>query len=432
MRLFQTLTGIFCLLPGLASATTYYVGTGPNASDGNPGTSASAPFATPQHAADIVMPGDIVLLLSGTYTNVDPNGSVIDITRSGTPKEWIQFKAAPNQHPILRSTGWGHISLHGGASYIRIEGLDIYGHADDISLAEAQKHAHDGGYAYTNGNGISVDGRKDGANQPHHIEIIGNTIRKCPGGGVGICHADYLTITDNKVFDNAWWSVYDTSGISIWQAWSKDNAPGYHNIVVRNQSYGNRNYIADIDSKTITDGNGIILDDCKNTQGGSAQGAYQGRTLIANNLCYGNGGSGIHVFMSDHADVLNNTCIDNNRSPEIHDGQLFSNSGNDIVMINNILVGPKDKPINSNWNNGHVVYDFNILWGGQAGLSGPHDLKIDPMFKVERQLDTLRFSESPKSPAIGAGTPFPALRDDLLHRTRHQGKGNDIGCLQIK
>jgi len=418
----------FGFLASTAGATTYYVATGPTASDANDGLSAGRAFATPQHAADLVNAGDTVLLMSGAYTNASPDGNVIDIHRSGTPQAWIQFKAAPNQHPIIRSTGWAHILVHKGACYIRIEGLDIYGHADDITLAEAQKHEHEGGYAYTNSNGITVDGRQDGAHQPHHVEIVGNIIRKCPGGGVSICHADYLTITDNTVFDNSWWSLYDTSGISIWQAWNADNAPGYHNIVVRNQCFGNRNYIPDIGSKTITDGNGIILDDCKNTQGGSQQGGYSGRTLIANNLCYGNGGSGIHVFMSEHADVLNNTCVDNNRTPEIHDGQCFPNSGNDLVFLNNILVGPEAKPIDSNWNNGKITWDYNLFWGGKAVLTGPHDIRVDPMITVARVGDKLTFKEAARSPAVGAGTRVESISDDLLKHKR-TGTRWDLGCL---
>lgn len=423
-------TAVSLCLTTSTRASTYYVGTGPNASDQNAGTSVASPFATPQHAADIVNPGDTVLLLSGVYTNASPDGAVIDIVRSGNPNAWIQFKAAPKQHPILRSTGWAHISIHHGASYIRIEGLDIFGHADDISLADAQKHAHDGGFAYTNGNGISIDGRQDGPSKPKHVEIVGNVIRKCPGGGVGVCHADYLTVTDNIVFDNSWWSPYDTSGISIWQAWNADDATGYHNVVARNQCFGNRNYIPDIGSGHITDGNGIILDDCKNTQAGSTDGVYRNRTLIANNLCYGNGGSGIHAFMSEHVDILNNTCVDNNRTPEIHDGQLFPNSAGDASIENNILVGPPDKPINSNWNNGTVLWDYNIVWGGKAAIVGPHDLNVNPLIRVARVGDRLVFSMDAKSPAISAGVNSGAIRDDLLKHARPNTGAPDVGCLE--
>jgi hypothetical protein len=433
MKMSIALAGfVVVCLTAHARGTTYYVGSGPRASDGNPGMSSSAPFATPQHAAGIANPGDTIVLMSGTYTNLSPDGAVIDITRTGTPNGWITFKAAPKQHPILRSTGWAQILIHGGASYIRIEGLDIYGHANDISLADAQKHAKDGGFTSTNSNGISIDGRQDGVKKPQHIEIVGNVVRNCPGGGVAVCQADYITITDNIVFDNAWWSPYETSGISIWQAWNADDASGYHNFIERNQTFGNRNYIPDINSGQITDGNGIILDDSKNTQAGSKEGVYRGRTLIANNLCYGNGGSGIHAFMSEHVDVFNNTCVDNNRTPENHGGQAFANSADDASFRNNILEGPFDKPINSNWNNGKVDWDYNIFWGGKPEVSGPHDLRVDSKVKVSRIGDRLVVSEDPRSPAVNAGTATLAVKDDLLKRRRPEGKRIDIGCLQIR
>ena len=421
------------LLPAITQATTYYVGTGPTANDQGNGTSAAKPFATPQHAADLVKPGDTVLLLSGTDTNSYPDGAVMDISRSGSSSDWSQFKAAPGQHPVLRSTGWAHVNIHGSASYIRIEGLEIYGHAADIPLAEAQKYARDGLHAYTNGNGISIDGRNGGPQQPHHIEIVGNVIHDCPGGGVGAIHSDYLTIRDNIVYDNAWWSPYDTSGISIYQAWNYDDAPGYHNLVLRNQCFGNRNYIPDIGSRQITDGNGIIFDDGKNKQADSKQGPYRNRTLIANNLCYQNGGSGIHAFLSEHIDVVNNTCIENNQCPDIDSGQCFPNSCDDVKFINNILVGVPNKRINSNWMNGAVMWEHNLVWAGLKGeIVGNHDVAADPLIQISRINDRLKFTQSSQSPAKNSGLSFPFLKDDLLARPRRQGKTMDIGCLQLK
>jgi len=51
-------------LPGPALAATYYVAS--TGADSNPGTS-SAPWATIQHAANLVAPGDTVHVASGTY-----------------------------------------------------------------------------------------------------------------------------------------------------------------------------------------------------------------------------------------------------------------------------------------------------------------------------------------------------------------------------
>ncbi|NJK87032.1 MAG: DUF1565 domain-containing protein [Bacteroidales bacterium] len=65
-----------------------------------------------------------------------------------------------------------------------------------------------------------------------------------------------------------------------------------------------------------TDGNGIILDDFHCSQSwdiGQTGGVnYPHASLIENNLCYNNGGRGIHIFNSDNATIRNNTCYYNN------------------------------------------------------------------------------------------------------------------------
>lgn len=411
-------------------ATTYYVKAGLGASDSNSGTSPLNAFLTPQHAADVAQAGDTVLFMTGTYRNPTTNGTVMDITHSGKPDAPIVFSVMAGEHPVFRSGGWSAIHIHGGASYIEIKGLTLTGMSATLSLPEAKKREKDGQYARMNTNGIMVDGRQDGANKPHHITIDGNTVTMFPGGGIATCQADYITVTDNNVDDNAWYSVYGCSGISLYQCWNYDDATGYHNRVERNWCVGNKNEIPTMATGTFTDGNGIILDDSKNTQGGSTIGPYKGRTLIANNFCYENGGSGIHAFSSEHADIIYNTCIDNNMTPELKDGQIFPNASGDVRFENNILVGPALKPINSNWNNGAVTWDYNILWGGKAAIKGPHDITADPQVSITRIGQGIRLLISPRSPAIDKADPSLPISDDIYKSSRPKGKGCDIGCLE--
>src|SRR5207245_1078284 len=70
------------------SGVCYYVdGTAGN--DANLGTSAQ-PFRTLQKAADVVNPGDGVLVRDGLYTGGDP---IVNLSRSGTASNWINFQA---------------------------------------------------------------------------------------------------------------------------------------------------------------------------------------------------------------------------------------------------------------------------------------------------------------------------------------------------
>ena len=70
MRLFLGIS--FCLgAPSYGTAAVYYVSTA--GSDSNSGNQ-SAPFLSIQHAANVVNPGDTVIVENGTYTN--PGGTV--------------------------------------------------------------------------------------------------------------------------------------------------------------------------------------------------------------------------------------------------------------------------------------------------------------------------------------------------------------------
>ena len=82
--------------------TEYHVS--PSGSDRNPGTE-TLPFATIQHAANLAMPGDTVIVHAGEYREwVDPR-------MGGTgPRNRITYTAAKNEHVVIkgseRITGW--------------------------------------------------------------------------------------------------------------------------------------------------------------------------------------------------------------------------------------------------------------------------------------------------------------------------------------
>ena len=90
-------SSIFILL-GNASATTYYVS--PTGSDSSSGTS-SSPFKTIQKAADIVNPGDTVIVRDGTYTDTDGDDFIVKISRSGTSSAWVTFKSENKWGAVL-------------------------------------------------------------------------------------------------------------------------------------------------------------------------------------------------------------------------------------------------------------------------------------------------------------------------------------------
>jgi hypothetical protein len=109
-----------------STGRTIYVATTGN--DSNIGTDDAHPFKTIQKAADVVIPGDTVLVRAGTY-----NESVT-ISRSGAANNYITFRPYGSEQVTLDAAG----SLIGlfavdGASYIRIKGFTLNNTAYDES-----------------------------------------------------------------------------------------------------------------------------------------------------------------------------------------------------------------------------------------------------------------------------------------------------------
>ena len=105
----------------LSHAATYYVAPPPGGDDGNPGTLA-APWATIQHAADTVQPGDTVQVRGGSYA-----GGYFET--SGTAALPIVLENYPGELPSITSdnpTTPDGINLE-GASYMTVQGFTVNG-----------------------------------------------------------------------------------------------------------------------------------------------------------------------------------------------------------------------------------------------------------------------------------------------------------------
>ena len=164
MRTFRLLLLLFIAAPGLAK--TFYVSTAGN--DSNPGTLAE-PFLTIQHAADIVDPGDSVVVEDGVYSNAAQSGtgsSLVNLTRGGTASNYITFTSQNKWGAVL--DGLNNTTAEGvefGASYIRFENFEVRGFSDDAfsnyrggQFIEIRgNHIHDEG-RYCTDTGIGRDG----------------------------------------------------------------------------------------------------------------------------------------------------------------------------------------------------------------------------------------------------------------------------------
>lgn len=433
-----TMSANVTVTAGFASAKTYYVsGAGSDSADG---MSIATAFLTLQHAANVTQPGDTVYAMNGTYTNSCSGCDVVDINTAGTPNAWITFTAYPGQTPTVSFNGWAGFFVHPTAAYIEVSGFTIVGNNYNVTLAAAQAQSTTNPEPAFNGNCLVADGRAGTATQkPHHLKFLNNTIYACGGAGIGTAQADYLTIAGNTIYDSAWYTIYDGSAISTYQDWNYDSSTGYRIFITGNRIFGNQNLIPDLDSGTITDGEAIIVDTNRNSAYQASIGipAYTGRTLIDNNVIYGNGSAAIEAFESDHVDIVNNSSYEDVLNPNVSGrGEMNLNEASDVNVINNIFYASAGQnPATVCCNASSILLDYNVYFNGpnySGTVSGPHDVAGDPLYVDPADANRFKvtLSLSPGSPALGTGTANLAPATDFLGNPRPGPDGYDRGAYQ--
>ncbi len=412
-----------------ASASTWYVAG--NGTDSANGLSTATPFRTLQKALNQTRPGDTVLAMNGTYVTACAACDVLDINRSGTAAARITVMAYPGMHPVINSTNaWNGINIM--ASYITVQGFEVAGGQKQVSQAYAMSNAGNTGNYLTAGGGIEVS--SSSSNILTHIIISRNYVHDMPGAGISVTRADYITIANNVTLNNAYWSPYANSGINIYESRDSDSYTGIKNFVVGNRSQNNREYVPFFAVGHITDGNGIIIDD--NTSSQYDHRAYNGRTLVADNIVSNNGGSGIHAFYSQHVDIMFNTAWMNNQTSTIDDGQIFAEAGADINIVNNIMGAPSGDVFYTTYNNASSVFQgYNLLYSATpttalaAAPLGTHDVIADPRFVNASAGD---FMLTASSPAVDSATPMFTMPNDYNGAPRSRGAGYDRGAFEFQ
>jgi len=432
----------FCFIFFRANASDYYVSaTGSNT---NSGKSVETPFLTLQKAHDLTVAGDTVFVMNGSYNST--SGPVLNVTRSGASTGYITYKAFKDHSPKITASGnvWNAISING--SYIVFEGFELMGNNANITYENAfasYSEAANGGknwaaYANYNTNGISIGGPNTESKLPHHVVIRNCKVHDFPGGGISSIQADYTTIENNIVYNNAWYMMYAGSGISILTPFNWDRSTDYKTIVRNNICHTNKTTIPWLSVKKLSDGNGIIIDVNQrgyNDQSGTTPNpanVYTGRTLVENNISVNNGGSGIHTFKADHVDIINNTAYHNGTVVGYPD--IFSNQCQDVNIINNIMYSRNGGDCNSKPKNASEVYSHNIYFNGNVGFQGANDVVVDPQFvNLTTDFSLGDFNLKSTSPAIDKGLNTVGLysKKDIKGVARPQGLKPDIGAYEV-
>ncbi|MEA5604044.1 choice-of-anchor D domain-containing protein [Nostoc sp. UHCC 0252] len=403
---------------------TYYVsGTG---SDKNNGLNEGAAFRSLGRAVYEMKTGDTLYVMNGNYEK----GAML-FNKNGSPDNWTTIKAYPGHTPKIKTTGSGILVF--SSSYVRIEGLDIEGNRENITLEYALQQKDNLNNSLTNSSGIDVKAWKDdkgaGGTNSHHIVISGNKVSNFPGGGIAFGNTDYITVEKNIVSGNAWYSPWGCQGISALRSFNYDsNTTDYRMIFRDNIVYDNQSLVPWHEAGKITEGHGIMLDTTIKTNNSTA---YSGKALITNNTVYNNGGSGINAFKATNVDIVNNTTYQNARVLTTS-GEISTTFSENIRVYNNIMYGSDDKRANVIYDAKNITYDRNLVYNSSE-FQASDNLKAtlqnilgkDPQF-----VDAAKgnFALKTGSPAIDAGSN---LFNSSNTNTPQDGDGNGSALIDI-
>ena len=272
-------------------------------------------------------------------------------------------------------------------------------------------------------------------------------------------YGDFYTIENIVCFNNCATNEYQGSGISVYAARAVDGVDGIRIIVRANASFDNMAIKLPGDV-AHSDANGIIIDDLRNTQMGHPAGSYKYQTLVENNVCFRNGGKGVHIFISENVIVRNNTCCYNNRDPKnpaTWRGDLSNVDSNNCLWVNNI--GVADTQVNSfntaildaaskGSRNQNVSWVTNLTYSGLVGNPSINQDPGNPTLVAGAPYRNL-FGKDPgftkgalgepipvfrlrgKSPAVDGGTVKYGIADtDYSGNARVSGLRPDIGAYE--
>ena len=383
------IVGLFGLGSVRAAGSTYYVS--PGGSDNDPGTEAK-PFRTIQRAADVVNPGDTVIVEDGTYTGTgvgtscasDTRRPVVCVSRGGTSAAPVTFRA---RHPGgARLDGQANASTHGfylQAAYLRIEGFEIFGLGNDTRGAA-------GILIYTGAHDIVI--------AHNDIHDIGKLCVDHPYGMSGIYIQNArVTIAGNQIHDIGRF------------------APGQEACRPRTTNYQNHDH-------------GIYI---SGKNDGYAPGASDVR--VSNNRVFNlRRGWPIQIYPEPVANlsILHNTFAVANPYRTGH--ILLAASTTNGRIINNVFDHPNAAALNfASGTHSNLVVSHNISSRAIANAAPGGVLFLNNLERIDPQLTSAGFQLQPHSPAVDRGVVLPEVPIDIGNRPRPQGNAPDIGADEI-
>ncbi len=368
-------------------ATIYYVdNTNAQASDTNPGTSASLPWLTIHKANRTVTAGDTVIVKAGIYHDwIAPSAS-------GEDGHWIVYKSEPEHEAILDgmveldsviddNANWIQDNSYGGNVWkiklissafceawrdsVRMPypfpyPCDSLEFAPGLSFVDSDgylfvwlKEANDiptnhhwqitlksgvwiatftgdiDKYVEVNGFVVRNYGLAGISVQRNHVRIIDNISFNNGRAGIGVTFCNHVLVQGNEAYHNC-------TGIGFSQGITAYGVTGHNIIFSSNISHHN---LDGADSTHCgTDGCGFLLDTSE----------PNGGAIFINNVAYNNQSTGFGVYKSNYGYFINNTSFNNGLKSkwvsEFHVISTPEGTSNNLIFRNNIFAARSKHP----------------------------------------------------------------------------------------
>ena len=274
-------------------ATVYYIA--PGGDDSNPGTLAK-PWRSIQKAANHAIPGEVIYLRGGVYSEY------IEVNKSGTKNQLIQFKAYPGETPVI--DGNNQLPPYAQALF------SVFGDWVSISGIEIRNSSNDG---------VGLYGNNNKANNvfSHHNRYMGIMIT-----------GDYCTVENSRAWRNSLVNEYGvlqsnwSTGISS----ANRNAIAEHNVIRNNVVWENWGEGISVHESTLSVVENNIAHDNYSTNfyiSDATNILFQGNFayMDPNSYVYGYGyGHNVGIMMGDekynppseNITIVNNIAVGNN------------------------------------------------------------------------------------------------------------------------
>ncbi len=317
--------------------------------------------------------GDVIYLRGGVYKKHFP------IMRcKGSKKGFLTITAYPNEKVTIRSS-W---VITG--DYLNIYGLNFRGYADKLNYKKVISHWWKPSKDMKS-KGILIKGA--------HIKFHDNAVGYYPSSGVKFTgKSDYITISHNIIYNNAWWSTGGTGGLIIKNIVQLDNSSSTKVKIVNNLFFGNESRIfSHVFSKgfaklVIDEGESFLIqqEDDK-SKSGHKKGRYQGRYLVKNNLIFFNG-KGTSLNKANRIDFISNALYCNGTTAHSPNAAgVRGNKTNDDIFKNNAVdTCKKGKGFSVSGERNYFQNNY-IKSPKDPNISGV--VKVDKLFENPAKLD---------------------------------------------